>query len=54
MARDQAFDLMRDALKNVLPTIEDLAKHAKNTAARRQAAARAEQIKAALQAAKEV
>jgi len=54
MTREEAFDLMRAALTDVLPVIENLAKHAKSPAAKKNAAAYAAQIKAALEAAREV
>jgi len=53
MSKDDAFDLMQDALKDVLPSVEEFAKRAKNPAAKKKLTAQVQQIRAALKAAAE-
>jgi hypothetical protein len=51
MPRDHAYELMRDVLKGLLPSLERIAGTAKNPAARKNLMVQIEQIKAALTAA---
>ena len=53
MSRDQAYELMRDVLKGLLPSLERMARTAKNTPARKNLIVQIEQIKDALTAAEE-
>jgi hypothetical protein len=53
MTRDEAYEAMKTALRDVLPEIEVIARSAKNVAARRAAQARALQIREVLKAAEE-
>ena len=53
MPRDHAYELMRDVLKGLLPSLERMARTAKNTSARKNLIVQIEQIKDALRAAEE-
>jgi len=53
MPRDHAYELMRDVLKGLLPSLERMARTAKNTPARKNLIVQIEQIKDALRAAEE-
>jgi hypothetical protein len=51
MSRDQAYKLMKDVLAGVLPSLEAMARTAKNPAGRKQLLAQIEQVRKALRAA---
>jgi hypothetical protein len=53
MTRNEAYEAMKAALRDVLPDIEVIARSAKNVAARRAAQARVLQIREVLKAAEE-
>jgi hypothetical protein len=53
MPRDHAYELMRNALKAVLPFVETFARMAKSAPAKKSLMMQIEQIKEALQAAEE-
>ena len=53
MPPDQAYELMRDTLKALLPSLERIARTAKNPAARKKLMVQIQQIKDALAAAEE-
>jgi hypothetical protein len=53
MPRDYAYQLMRDVLEGVLPSLEATARTAKNPAGRKQLMAQIEQVRQALRAADE-
>jgi hypothetical protein len=53
MPRDDAYELMRDVLKGLLPSLERIARTAKNTPARKNLIVQIEQIQEALRAAEE-
>jgi hypothetical protein len=53
MSRDQAYKLMRDVLEGVLPSLEAMARTAKNPAGRKKLMAQVDRVKHALKAAEE-
>ena len=53
MPRDHAYELMRDVLKGLPPSLETIARTAKNTPARKNLIAQIEQVKDALRVAEE-
>jgi hypothetical protein len=53
MPRDYAYELMRDVLRGVLPTLEAMARTAKNAAGRKQLLVQIENVRQALKAAEE-
>ncbi len=53
MPRDHAYELMRNALKAVLPSVETFARMAKSTAAKKNLMMQIGQIKEALKAAEQ-
>jgi hypothetical protein len=53
MPRDYAYQLMRDVLEGVLPSLEATARTAKNPAGRKQLMAQIKQVREALSAAEE-
>ena len=53
MPRDHAYDLMRNALKAVLPSVETFARMAKSAAAKKSLVMQVVQIKEALKAAEQ-
>ena len=54
MPRDRAYELMTEAIKGVLPSLEMFARTARNSAARKKLMAQIEQMKEALGAAEDV
>jgi hypothetical protein len=53
MSRDDAYELMRDVLKGLLPSLERVARTAKNAPGRKQLMAQIDQVRQALRAAEE-
>jgi hypothetical protein len=53
MPRDHAYELMRDVLIGLLPSLETMARTAKNAAGRKQLKAQIDQVRQALAAAEE-
>jgi hypothetical protein len=53
MTRNEAYEAMKIALRDVLPDVEAIARNAKNVAARKRAQSRAQQIREVLKAAEE-
>jgi hypothetical protein len=54
MQKDEAFALLLETLKDVLPDVETYAKHAKNIPAKKAALARAQRIRQVLELVKDV